>query len=1064
MDPHLKDECWGIASIGSWLRTGVALRARLTDSECAALFLIRLRNEAATECFGPDVQAFIDEVCAKLRAAEGQEPSANHGRLHELHDALSWLPSWPIKSLADEIQQEIRDIAQERTTEAQTTAAQAARSKAPPRTQTSNETHHSKTAVRQAAPETERADVKEIAPAAALARRASPAAAIGTVAGPRRARTPLAMAKLGEDLSYGGSAVLTLVDDEVTRNPDGRLAFALKSRHGTCDPNKPGERLADLVLLLQRFRSPKDRRHLNTALIEETFGDVGQRLVDTLVQLSQVPRPPEPNLLALGQMVHRLRLCLPKGEAKALVDELVRRPNLLPASNPVLDLLLPSIPDGHLKDQGLIAAQHLLPSVLNLIEACIAKGMKPEHIHVISTPYNCNPLVAAYLELLGVHVQRSASFGLNQRGGRTVRTREIRKFLLDVAHDPIPPSGYRVLDDGGLLITQLLGGGEVHPADEIEAELIRNVCDILRPKIRSATEQTTRGLTEIEELRANGKLSIPVFTVANQPGKRREGALIGTMLANSELRELLQAGWLDKNPRLLNVSAGTVGFEAAIRLLKFGLSTALFDINPAQCAKAREQGFDGVILSELPRDPNAYDGLLSSVGKPPFSRLWLRRMRGVFGIGSSMNVDLDATQNGPLSGAMNLGNPLNFTGNGFERPAPEKIGMTIALLFLGICSDDAELGAGTFDLDPKRHDDIVKSAESLGGLDPIPVEPPRDHHLPRPDALSAAPTHDEWMTYLCALPRPVTPRTNGVGFVPGLYFFKDEAGGVRCVDTAGDRGGVRGLSFIVPDLTEVPERSMNGGAPTADHPVLLFEQWNRAKATIRVASGAPGALRLSEPIVVDGPPVSHYALTWLSNQVDGGILGAVPTRFAHGLVFEQGNELLVLWPGRWDEPCRYAKPFGDHTLVEMDTSTRLICMDRRSGTVKLIGERRPDGNILPCPLHDVQECLRPGPYNDKLFVGTAASGCPAIAYLGTRSLGGNGPSDQWKIFELPAGATVHDVYWPGDIYRFRITYTEAGVSPEPGNLKEIEYAPLDEVLDRLAGDERASDLKRRFHR
>ncbi|MBK8013047.1 MAG: hypothetical protein IPK13_17040 [Deltaproteobacteria bacterium] len=868
------------------------------------------------------------------------------------------------------------------------------------------------------------------------------------------------MAKLGEDLSYGGSAVLAIIDDEVTRDPDCRLAFALRSRHGACDPDRPGERLADLVLLLRRFRSPTDQgRHLDTELIEQTFGDVGRRLVDTLVRLSQVPRPPEPNLLALGQMVDRLRLCLPRGEAKTLVDELVRRPNLLPVSNPVLDRLLPHIPDGHLKDQGLIAAQHLLPSVLNLIEACIAKGMKPEHIHVISTPYNFNPLVAAYLKLLDVHVQGSASFGLDQRGGRTVRAREMRKFLKHVAQGSLPPQGYRVLDDGGLLITQLFDGGEVHPADEIAADYIRKVCARLRPMIRSATEQTTRGLTELEELLANGKLSIPVFTVANQPGKRREGALIGAMLANSWLRELCQAGWLDKNPSLLNISAGTVGLQAAIRLQAFGLPTAVFDIDPAQLEKARRSGFPGTLLSELPKDPDAYAGLLSSVGKPVVSRLWLRRKRGPYGSGSSMNVEFDGTKCGPLSGEMNQSRPINFTGNGFERPKPAEIGMTIALLFLGICSDDAELGAGMFDLDRTLHDKVVDSAVSLGGLEPVPVGPPRDHHLPRPDALSPAPTHDEWMTYLGALPRPVTPRPNGVGFVGGLYFFKDEAGSVRCVDTEGDRGGHRGRSFVVPELTEVPERSMNGGAPKADHPVLLFEQWDRAKATIRVASGPPGALKLSEPLTVDGPPASHYICESLSHMVDAGILGPIVMRFENGLVFEQGDELVVLWPKRWDEPCRYAKPFGARTLVEMDDSTRLICIDRTSGAVQVIGERRCDGDILECPLHDIQECLRPGPYNDKLFVGTAASGRPAVAYLGTRSPGTKAPSSQWKVFELPAGATIHDVYWPGDVYRFRITYTEAGVPPEPGNLKEIEYAPLDEILERLADGEHAKDAK-----
>jgi hypothetical protein len=196
---------------------------------------------------------------------------------------------------------------------------------------------------------------------------------------------------LASSLAYGGSKAIALIEEEMRRDPDGRFAFAVRSSGYRADAF-PGEKLGDLILLLSRYRSRTDPRALDGQMLADSFGDVAPKLLAILDELSRAPLPKEPNLMALGQMIRQLGRRLPKQKAKELADELVRRPDLIPKSNPVLDRVLPHIPDGTLAGQGLVAVQHLLPSVCNLIEACIKKGMRPEQIHVLATPYNCTGL------------------------------------------------------------------------------------------------------------------------------------------------------------------------------------------------------------------------------------------------------------------------------------------------------------------------------------------------------------------------------------------------------------------------------------------------------------------------------------------------------------------------------------------------------------------------------------------------------------------------------------------------------------------------------------------------
>jgi hypothetical protein len=87
-----------------------------------------------------------------------------------------------------------------------------------------------------------------------------------------------------------------------------------------------------------------------------------------------------------------------------------------------------------------------------LVEACIAKGMAAKDIHILGTPYATNPLVAAYLRLLGVQVTEARDHGHTTRGFEEARVKEIGTFLHSVVHSASrPENGWKILDDGGLL-------------------------------------------------------------------------------------------------------------------------------------------------------------------------------------------------------------------------------------------------------------------------------------------------------------------------------------------------------------------------------------------------------------------------------------------------------------------------------------------------------------------------------------------------------------------------------------------------------------------------------------
>jgi hypothetical protein len=214
--------------------------------------------------------------------------------------------------------------------------------------------------------------------------------------------------------------------------------------------------------------------------------------------------------------------------------------------------------------------------------------------------------------------------------------------------------------------------------------------------------------------------------------------------------------------------------------------------------------------------------------------------------------------------------------------------------------------------------------------------------------------------------------------------------------------------------------------------MVLYDPSEKPFASVRVATLVGGRVELAPAIPVDGF-VSHYYHELGTTQT--AALGAVATQVELGLVFERGDQYVVLWPGRWQQPEVVPKPFGKETVGVMHTSKSLYCLHRSAGAVRVVGEAGPVPPPVAQPILQVKQLLRARPYNDLLAVGVSAAGRPAVGLLGGRG---------WHAYELPEGAIVHDVYWPGDLYRFRVTYTLPGEVVEPENLKEVEFLPLDQ--------------------
>jgi S-adenosylhomocysteine hydrolase len=674
-------------------------------------------------------------------------------------------------------------------------------------------------------------------------------------------------------LSYDTSTV-----DQALTTLTGPLKNALDLAIGGPPKNK-AERFAALVTVLHSFSG-------DLTAFTARYGRQAESLV---CELARGALPAIPNYVGMAAIITALRERLPAERAREVANALVRHDGLIPKRIGVLDRARQEVADDALRGRKLIAVQHLFPTLVPLVEAYIKKGMKPEHIHILGTPYASNPLVVEYLRLLGCHCEAGVDHGGNTRSFEEERIRHVEAFLTSSLRQG--DGDLIVLDDGGML-NQVLGGYK-KGSPELEHYKRRLV-----GKVRSV-EQTTRGLTELKKF----PIPYPVVTVANAFAKTKgEGELIGWALAEALHRELLQVG--GRSDHVTVVSAGTVGMMTAKHLQLIGKKVTIVDIDKTKLAQAKALGF------QTAESLGQTDVIFSCTGKTALDGEMIKDFTGVVASGSSAAIEFDTEQLSAYNAhftLLNRGRPLNFQGDGYENLNKDQIGLTRALLFLAVCQNETEAGMHALADGPQMATLEYWKQTKADTLSPITthtmVPPPRDGSA-----------HDEWMCFLRNSTRGVFPRVDATGAKPGMYFYEASDGSQRFVDT------VTGISEPSP-LTKTPTALFDAGT-IADPPSWLALSDGKTYGAVK----RDGQWLFGKPQTID-----KYVATRADDH--SSISGPALVKTQMGHVFEQGDSLVLYPPGKWDAPVLLKKALGGDSLFSWIDSERILQCEKRSGKI-----------------------------------------------------------------------------------------------------------------------------------
>jgi S-adenosylhomocysteine hydrolase len=782
------------------------------------------------------------------------------------------------------------------------------------------------------------------------------AKAIGSVRA-RAIHPPQAFEGLFQALAFGDHAILGLVRGAVSGSPLSRLLVGLEPPERF--PPTKATTAALLLRLLWRYQDGAG--NVDVDRLAADVGPQGAELARALQALNRVTPPQRPNYVFMAEVVDSLTTLVGPAEAKPLVDALVRNDALIPKTIAPLDAVLARVPNDLHRGKALIAAQHLLTNTVPLLEAFVQKGMRPQDIRVCGTPYNNNPLVVSYLKMLGMHVQPGHDSGGATRSLKEEKLCHLQAFVDDAVNHyrtQPPPNGFIVLDDGGLLhrrlhtsaqsvapdvavaparsglsinrpvhvekgmsVKDILTGMErpsswQHMLSRLEVEQSSsdtqhkkelNVRLLLHKKNTLVIEQTTRGITELQ---LTG-LGFHTVAVAKAEGKRREGAVIGWALADATVHALAQRGLIGKAHNVVLVGGGTVGLEAARQLRDAGFEVTIVDIDQGRRREAADAGFrtGDDVSALLPTT----DVVLSCTGKNVLSGEQLRSFSGLLLSGSSMAQEFDVDQINayravPIDVA-NRGRPVNFYGDGHALLSHNEIGITIALLFLGSCKSIPESDPALHDVDTQLQQVALESWERSGGTTTRKIET-TSKSTPRPDQVSTdgSGTHEDWMSWLSSRRSPVVPPPNTSRRAPGQYFFLDDDGTVRLVNTA------RGTSRVVP-LPAAPDRVIALGRPE------------------------PAACE----VVVDGKR-QLFLLTGLNGDVQAEALGTVTRRVC-------------------------ARPRDRGADIAYETPTGLLVRTVTGQLKHFSCSPHPDAMYVWSAFGDIKRFIAPSPAAEKFVVG-----------------------------------------------------------------------------------------------
>lgn len=336
-------------------------------------------------------------------------------------------------------------------------------------------------------------------------------------------------------------------------------------------------------------------------------------------------------------------------------------------------------PEVDLSSVTIVACQHILGTTVDLFEALLAKGLKPENCYVLGKCYSTHPATLSVLRKMGIQVSDLSTAFDGARSFDEQFSEYVKRFADDVRLDGAFDRGRRVvvLDDGGFLLRYV-------------QDTIEDVSNLF------GVEQTSSGFEKLKDVGLR-------FGVVNVARSKTKLGVESPFIAEGVIREMEKRITIDAGTRVLIVGQGAIG--KAIRDLLEG-RCVVFGCD----ADANLCDFGGAYFDQLPM----FDVIIGTTGKSILENADLpilkkgvllvsasssdrefpaKEIRVAAGVIGDCHADIEVDGVSLLNG----GFPINFAGQ--ENPTPpEKIQLTRALLLAGVCEASQAMTPGFRDL------------------------------------------------------------------------------------------------------------------------------------------------------------------------------------------------------------------------------------------------------------------------------------------------------------------------------------------------------------------------------
>jgi hypothetical protein len=267
------------------------------------------------------------------------------------------------------------------------------------------------------------------------------------------------------------------------------------------------------------------------------------------------------------------------------------------------------------------------------------------------------------------------------------------------------------------------------------------------------------------------------------------------------------------------------------------------------------------------------------------------------------------------------------------------------------------------------------------------------------------------MAYLSSLRRPVYPPPNSVGHQTPVYFFQDELGAVRKVDTR--------IGKSVPvELPSVPRE------------LLPLDQ--DCKSYLVELEGE--AWRMDDKGLTKLGDFDKQVGTYVRDDTP---LHGGPRKVNVGVLLQDKDGISVLPPGS-STLEKHKLPLSGDSLFVWPHRGEVLQLQKRPAALKAIqvGPDRPPVPYmggLPKEMVEIEAVARWGQY-DAVVVGRDAKGAPVLS-----ALGGMARLGEPKVQKLPEGAVLRGIRPTGErlMSRYVVDYTLPGDPVELSAYRQV---------------------------